>query len=100
MRRATSLCALALLAACRHDLGTLSVIGGEPAHAPAGPRVTGKDCAPWIFGIPAGAPSLPDALHAALTPGTTRLVDVRVQSSFWTTAIYGQECLIVTGTPE
>lgn len=102
-RAALLIAALALAASCRHSLGGFAVVA-PPTSAPrahAGPVVEGEDCATWLFGLPLGAPSLTAATRAALAhrAGAHRLLDVEVQSSFWSAMAFGQECLIVRGTP-
>lgn len=95
--------ALVLATGCRHELGRLAVMSpaGPATAPPSGPRVEGEDCALWLMGVPVGAPSLDAATRAALAGhrGAHALRDVRVQSSFWSALAFGQECLIVTGTP-
>ncbi len=102
-RAALLIAAVTLAGGCRHSLGGFAMVA-PPTSAPrahGGPQVEGKDCATWLFGLPLGAPSLTAATRAALAhhAGAGRLLDVQVQSSFWSAMAFGQECLIVRGTP-
>lgn len=65
-------------------------------------RVTGKDTAHIITFIPTGRPDAKEALDRAIesTPGGVALVDGVISTNFWWIPyIYGQQTIIVEGTP-
>jgi len=65
-------------------------------------RVTGKDTAHIIVFIPTGRPDAKEALDRAIesTPGGVALMDGVISTNFWYIPyIYGQQSVIVEGTP-
>lgn len=64
-------------------------------------RNEGKDVAHIILYFPLGRPSMKEAIDKALekTSGAVALVDGVVYSSGWWAILYGQDILIVEGTP-
>jgi len=64
-------------------------------------RNEGKDVAHTIIIIPTGRPNMKEAIDRALeiTPGAVALVDGVVYSKGWWAILYGQNMMIVEGTP-
>lgn len=64
-------------------------------------RNEGKDVAHVVVGFAIGRPSMKEAIDRALeqTPGAVALVDGVVYSKAWGALIYGQNIMIVEGTP-
>ncbi len=64
-------------------------------------RNEGKDIAHMILYFPMGRPSMKEAIDRALekTPGAVALVDGVVYSKGWWAILYGQDILVVEGTP-
>jgi len=64
-------------------------------------RNEGKDVAHMVLYFPIGQPSMKEAIDRALekTPGAIALLDGVVYSKSWWAILYGQNILIVEGTP-
>lgn len=65
-------------------------------------RVEGIDLAHWIIVFPTGSVNIKEALDKAIesTPGCVALLDGVVFSKFWWIPyIYGQQSIIIEGTP-
>ena len=64
-------------------------------------RKEGIDKVHWIISIPTGVVNIKEALDRAIesTPGCVALLDGVIYSKFWWIGIYGQQSVIVEGTP-
>ncbi|MGV8135191.1 MAG: hypothetical protein AB2L20_08250 [Mangrovibacterium sp.] len=64
-------------------------------------RVEGEDMVHWIISIPTGTINMKEAVDKAIesTTGCVALLDGVVYVKFWWVLLYGQQSVIVEGTP-
>ena len=103
------LVAMVLLCSCSKHLADFTIISTREVpvgqlginYVKSNTRVKARDTNSIIFGTAMGMPDIDDAVDKAIDKhsGAVALVDVVIKTRSWNFILYGQNSIIVEGTP-